>query len=197
MRSFYDRALALVFAVGLLFAAAVSAQAGPYEDALPGFTEGTLSDTGEAIDKVAASGNPAAAGLLEALQDARLMFSAEQKKVYIKTKDGKLFDAASGQPIAGAAPADIDTVIVNNRLRNKISAALGGLTLMAADPNRRYDAAQAVFSSREQSALPTLRSRARQGNRCAREKGAGRKRVPPSSSPRPMPSRTTRSRPSR
>ena len=91
MRSFYDRALALVLLLGLLFAAAVSAQAGPYEDALPGFTEGTLSDTGEAIDKVAASGNPAAAGLLEALQDARLMFSAEQKKVYHQDQGRQAF----------------------------------------------------------------------------------------------------------
>jgi len=94
--------------------------------------------------------------LLEALQDARLLFSAEKKQVFIKTKDGKLLDAATGKSFAGEAPADIDTVIVNNRLRNSISAALGGLTLMAADPNRRYDAGQAVFRSREQSALPAL-----------------------------------------
>jgi len=156
MRSFCDRMLALVLLLGVLAAGIASAQAGPYEDALPGFTEGSLSDTGEAIDKVAESGSPLAAPLLEALQDARLLFSAEKKLVFIKTKDGKLVDAATGQPIAGEAPPDTDTVIVNNRLRNKISAALGGLTLMAADPNRRYDAAQAVFRSREQSALPVL-----------------------------------------
>ena len=156
MRSFCDRMLALVLLLGLLCGAAASAQAGPYEDALPGFTEGALSDTAEATDKVAASGSPLAAPLLEALQDARLLFSAEKKQVFIKTKDGKLIDAATGKPFAGEAPADIDTVIVNNRLRNLISAALGGLTLMAADPNRRYDAAQAVFRSREQGALPAL-----------------------------------------
>ena len=156
MRSFCDRMLALVLLLGLMCAAAASVQAGPYEDALPGFTEGSLSDTAEATDKVAASGSPLAAPLLEALQDARLLFSAEKKQVFIKTKDGKLLDAATGKPFAGEAPADIDTVIVNNRLRNSISAALGGLTLMAADPNRRYDAAQAVFRSREQSALPVL-----------------------------------------
>src|SRR5579862_3873661 len=134
MRSFCDRMVALVLALGLVFAVMVSAKAGPYEDALPGFTEGSLSDTGEAIDKVAASGNPLAAKLLEALQDARLMFSAEKKLVLIKTKDDKLLDAATGQPFTGSPPDDLDTVIVNNRLRNSISAALGGLTLMASDP---------------------------------------------------------------
>jgi urea transport system permease protein len=156
MRSFYDRILALVCVVGLLFGAVASARAGAYEDALPGFTEGSLHDTGEAINKVAASGNPLAATLLEAAQDARLMFSAEKKQVFIKTKDDKLLDAATGKPLTGTPPEDLDNVIVNNRLRNIISAALGGLTLMAADPAKRYDAAQAVFRSRDQNALPTL-----------------------------------------
>jgi urea transport system permease protein len=156
MRICYDRIVALVFALGLLLSAAASAQAGPYEDALPGFTEGSLSDTGEAIEKVVASGNPLAAPLLEALQDARLLFSAEKKAVYIKTKDGKLLDAANGKPFSGTPPDDIDTVVVNNRLRNIIGAAIGGLTLMSSNPDRRYEAAQAVFKSREQSALPAL-----------------------------------------
>jgi urea transport system permease protein len=156
MRGFCDRIVALVFIICVLLSAVAGAQAGPYEDALPGFTEGSLSDTGEAIDKVVASGSPLAAPLLEALQDARVLFSAEKKLVFIKTKDDKLIDAATGKPFDGEPPADIDTVIVNNRLRNSISAALGGLTLMSANANRRYDAAQAVFRSREPGALPTL-----------------------------------------
>ena len=41
-------------------------------------------------------------------------------------------------------------------MRGAIDAALGGLTLLASDPKARYDAAQAVFKSREQNVLPTL-----------------------------------------
>ena len=156
MRNVRDRLIALVFALGLLAGALPAAHAGPYEDALTGFTEGSLSDTGDAIQGVVASGNPLAADVLTALKDARLMFSAAQKKVFIKTKDGKLLDAATGQPFPGAAPDDIDNVIVNNRLRNVIEAAMGGLTLTAADPNKRFDAAQAVFKSRDASALPNV-----------------------------------------
>src|SRR4030095_16999339 len=37
-----------------------------------------------------------------------------------------------------------------------VEAALGGLTLLAVDPAKRYEAAQAVFKSREAAALPTL-----------------------------------------
>ena len=156
MRSFHDRMAALVCALGFVLVAATMAHAGPYEDALVGFTEGSLSDTGDAIDKVVASGNPMAAQVLGALENARLMFSAAQKKVYIKTKDDKLLDAATGKPVAGGAPDDIDTVIVNNRLRGVIDAALGSLTLMSPNPGQRYDAAQAVFKSRDAGAMAAL-----------------------------------------
>ncbi len=155
MRTLYDRIGAFVIALAVLLASG-AAQAGPYEDALVGFTQGSLSDTGDAIDAVVASGSPRAAEVLAALKDARLMFSAQEKKVYIKTKDDKLLDAATGEPVTAPPPGDMDTVVVNNRLRNIIDAALGGLTLMARDPGRRYDAAQAVFKSHEASALPAL-----------------------------------------
>ena len=56
----------------------------------------------------------------------------------------------------GEAPADLDNVRLNNRLRGAIDAALGGLTLLANNPGARYEAAQAVFKSRAASALPTL-----------------------------------------
>ncbi len=85
-----------------------------------------------------------------------MLFSAERKTVYIKDKPDKLFDAATGAPIGGDAPADVDNVRINNRLRRTIDAALGGLTLLARDPGKRFDAAQAVFKSHEASALPTL-----------------------------------------
>jgi urea transport system permease protein len=156
MRGFCSRVAALVFALGVVVAASDLACAGPYQDALPGFTEDSLSDTGDAIDKVAASGSPMAAPLLEALMDARLLFSAAEKKVYIKTDAGALTDAATGNEVPGDPPADIDTVRVNNRLRIAIEAALGSLTLMAADPKRRLDAARAVFKSRDENALPAL-----------------------------------------
>ena len=157
MRVLNDRLIALVFAIGLLIAAsATTALAGPYEDALPGFTTDEFSDTIDAVNAVAVSGNPLAAPLIAALQDGRLLFSAKDKKVFIKTKDDKLLDAATGQPVAGTPPDDVDTVRVNNRLRGAIDAANGALTLMASDPNKRYDSAQAVFKSRDANALVAL-----------------------------------------
>ena len=115
-----------------------------------------FSDSGTAIDAVAASGNPLAVTVLSALQGGRLRFSAEVKKVFYADKTDKLFDAATGKAIAGDAPADLADVRVNNRLRRALDAALGALTLMSPDPAKRFDAAQAVFKSKEESALPAL-----------------------------------------
>jgi urea transport system permease protein len=156
MRNFYDRILALVFILGLLVAGAGLAHAAPYDDALEKFTTDDYADTADAVTAVATSGSPLAAPLIEALQDARLLFSAKDKKVFIKTKDDKLVDAATGKPVDGAGPDDIDVVRVNNRLRGVIDAAQGALTLMAPDPVKRYEAAQAVFKSRDAAVLPAV-----------------------------------------
>jgi urea transport system permease protein len=146
--------LALVVSLGLMIAGS-SVRAASLDEALAHFAADDYSETDAGITAVAETGDPRAATIIEALQDGRLLFSAEQKKVFYKDKD-RLFDAASGQPVADAGPADLEPVRINNRLRRAIDAALGGLTLMAPDPGKRYEAAQAVFKSREASALPTI-----------------------------------------
>jgi urea transport system permease protein len=47
-------------------------------------------------------------------------------------------------------------VRVNNRLRRVLLNAIGALTLMAPEPERRRDAANAIFRSRDETALPQL-----------------------------------------
>src|SRR6188508_3480530 len=155
MHGFHDRALALVFAIGLLLFGATLAGAGPYEDALAGLTTDSFGDTADAIDALTAAGDPRTGPVLEALKDQRLLYSAETKRVFVKDKSGRLTDAATGQPVA-SPPADADNVRLNNRVRGMLDAALGSLTLMAKEPNRRFDAAQAVFKSRDPGALPNI-----------------------------------------
>ena len=143
--------LALSYALGC-----ASAHAANLDEALAHFTTDDFSETSTGINDVAASGDPRAETIIRALQDGTLVFSAERKAVYIKNDAGKLTDAVTGQPLAGAAPADLDVVRLNNRLRGALEAAIGGLTLLAKDPGARYDAAQSVLKSRRASALPTL-----------------------------------------
>jgi urea transport system permease protein len=160
MSSLRERLVALVTGLCLALAAvaaagAQSAVAQSFEAGLARFAADSFGETEAAIGEVAVSGHAMAAPVIQALQEGRLVFSSADKKVYVKQGSGAVLDAATGQA-AAAAPAELKPVRVNNRLRRAIEAALGGLTLLAADPGKRFEAAQAVFKSRDASALPTL-----------------------------------------
>src|SRR5437763_98220 len=120
MRAFGDRfiarLLALVCSLGVLAAAVTAASAGPYEDALLHFTTDSFTDTTDGINGVAASGNPLAATVIGALQEGRLLFSAQEKRVFVRGKSDQLIDAATGSSAAGSPPADLSPVRLNNRL---------------------------------------------------------------------------------
>src|SRR5499425_867230 len=157
MRAFSDRFIALVCALGVLAAVMTAARAGSYEDGLLRFTADSFDDTIEGINAVATSGNALAAAVIGALQEGRLLFSADSKRVFIReAPSDRLIDAATGEPVAGSAPSDLAPVRLNNRLRRIVEAALGGLTLMAPDPGKRFEAAQAVLKSKDANALSAL-----------------------------------------
>src|SRR5262245_25507497 len=126
MRAFGDRfiarLLALVCALGVLASAMTVARAGPYEDALLHFTTDSVSETTDGINGVVASGNPLAAIVIGALQDGRLLFSAQEKRVFFRDKSDQLIDAATGTPASGDPPADLSPVRLNNRLRGVVQA---------------------------------------------------------------------------
>jgi urea transport system permease protein len=156
MRAFYDRLAAFACSLVVLVALLTAAHAGPYEDALQRFTADNFDETAEAINGVAASGHRLAETVILALQNGRLFFGASTKKVFFRDPTGKLFDAETGEPVAGAAPADLTQVRLTNRVRRVIEAAIGALTLLSPNPARRLEAAQAVFKSKDASVLPTL-----------------------------------------
>ena len=150
---------ALVLAFGLAtagFPNCAHAQSPNLDEAIAHFAADDFDETLSGVNQVAASGSPRAETILHALQNGQLMFSAEKKEVYIQDDAGKLTDAATGAPTAGDPPGDLDNVNVNNRVRGAIDAAMGTLSLTSADPDKRFDAAQAVFKSRDATALPRL-----------------------------------------
>ena len=115
-----------------LRAGCATAHAASLDEALAHFTADDFSET---IDRHPATSPQAAARApkpsFAPCRTASLLFSAERKAVYIKDDAGTLTDAATGQPASGDAPADLDNVRLNNRLRGAIDAALGGLTLLS------------------------------------------------------------------
>ena len=148
------RRLLLIFlALFAFLVPIVGAQAGVLDDALAKLAGDSYTATAETIDAVAASGDERALDIITALKDGTLYFTPDGK-AYIKADTGFL-DAATGEAVA-SEPADIKKVRVNNRIRNAIAAALGALELMASDPARRIASAEAVFKSRDASALPAL-----------------------------------------
>jgi urea transport system permease protein len=155
MARWHERFVVLFCALALLLAAGGSASAQSYDEALAKFTTDSYADTDAGITGVATSGNPLAAQVIEALQDGRLLFSADDRRVFIRDRSGATLDASTGKAATGAS-ANLKPVRVNNRLRRSIEAALGGLTLLSPDPGKRYEAAQAVFKSKDPAALPAL-----------------------------------------
>jgi hypothetical protein len=139
----------------LIFAAALPAMAGPFEDAVGKFANDEFSDTDEAVGVIATSGNPLAFPIISALQDGRLMADPETKKVYVTQPEGKIIDAATGAPVA-SIPDSAAAVRLNNRLRRTVEAALGGLTLLSPDPAKRIQAAQSVFKTHDETMLPVI-----------------------------------------
>jgi len=156
MLALLKRMAAPACALLLLALAAAPAAAQTFDEAVARFAADSFADTEAAVAGVAASGHAMAAPVIRALQDGRLLFDAAARKVFIRERSGRLLDAASGNAVAGEPLAGLKPVRLNNRLRRAVEAALGGLTLMAPDPQRRLEAAQAVLKSREASALPAL-----------------------------------------
>ncbi len=159
----FGRACLIALALAFGFATAgvsdcAYAQSPNLDAAIAHFTADDFDDTLSGVNQVAASGSPRAETILHALQASQLMFSAEKKQVYIQDDAGKLTDAATGAAISGEPPGDLDNVNVNNRVRSALDAAMGTLSLFSADPNKRFDAAQAVFKSRDGTASTRLDS---------------------------------------
>jgi urea transport system permease protein len=150
-----DRLIAFLLGLAVLTAGALPAAAQDFAAALARFASDTFGETEAAIADIGASGHAQAAAVLEALQDARLVVDPVRRRVFIKDPSGRVLDAATGVAVA-EQENELKPVRINNRLRRAIEAALGGLTMRAPDPARRYEAAQAVFRSRDAKALPAL-----------------------------------------
>ncbi len=135
-----------------------SARADPYTDALARFAADSYPETEAAIEGVAASGNPLAIDVVGALRDGRLLVRSADKVIYIREPAGGGLRIATTGAAATLDAAELKPVRLNNRVRRAVDAALGAMTLRAPDPRRREAAANAVFKSRDLSALPALDS---------------------------------------
>ncbi len=147
--------LLLLFLMGLT----LGAGAAPADDltaALQGLSKDSYTETVKAVNAVAASGSDRAEVILTALKNGHLYFATSDNQAYIKDDSGNLVVAVTGEPHQGDVPFGLKKVRVNNLVRGALDAAMGSLQLMAHDPDKRRASADAVFKSRDASALPAL-----------------------------------------
>ncbi|MBV8409500.1 MAG: urea ABC transporter permease subunit UrtB [Alphaproteobacteria bacterium] len=143
--------------VVVLFATATLAA--DLQSLVTNLTTGGFGDRETAIGALAASGDPRAAPILEAMGAGNLYVRPSDKTVVIGNPDGKqlvLEDAITGKPAGTATEAELERVRVNNRLRGLIEETVGSLTLMSPDARVRREAAESLFKRPNPAALGAL-----------------------------------------
>src|SRR5581483_9344347 len=159
---------------GLLLGAAAAARADEFATIVAGFAGGGFAAKEQAIVALGRLGDPRAVPVLQALGDDRLRAAPDGRIVIVDTAGGttRYADAATGQDIAGLDPDSLDRIIVNNRLRGDIEAAIGALTLFSTDRGQR---AEAPLGRHRQAARTRPRRRAGRGGARGRAARAGRR----------------------
>ena len=112
-----------------------------------------------AVEQVAATGDPRAVPILDAMLTGQLAVRRADGRLVITEQRGRaliLKDPLTSAEIGEADRASIDAITLNNRLRGVLRGALGGLTLLSPDAGKRREAADAVFKTRDAGLLPLL-----------------------------------------
>lgn len=120
---------------------------------------GGFDEVERAVGALAASGDPAAVPVLEALAAGDLYVRKSDQAVVIAERGGQgymLTHPLTGESLGEVGRRAVGKVRVNNNLRRVIRAALGGLTLMSPDAATRRTAAASLFKSRDADAIVML-----------------------------------------
>ena len=113
-----------------------------------------------AVAELAATGDPRARGLLEALADGRLYRTDDRRALLREVEDGPLLDPLDGS--AFTEEGRIREIRVSNRIRRALAAALAELSLGDPDPAARLEAARQFMDAPDVDLLGAL-ERARDG----------------------------------
>ena len=150
--------LAFAFWLALALAPA-GTRAADLAPALAGFGANDFAATERAVEALAATAEPRARDVLQALLDGRLYRVKADGRLLIATtanRDPEL-EPAEGGPVVGRLPAaELDKVRINNKLRNQLRAAVGRFGLTSPDPGVRQSSVDALIRERASDAVPVL-----------------------------------------
>jgi urea transport system permease protein len=142
----------------ILILAALPVRAEDFGEVIAGLGGDSFAAKEKAIVALGKLGDPRAVPILQALSDDRLRRVADGRVVVVAPEGGatRLLDATSGQELNDVAPDSLDRIIVNNRLRGVIEAALGALPLLSPERDARLAAARDVMKHPTSDAAPLL-----------------------------------------
>jgi len=107
----------------------------------------------ESVNALLASGDEAALALLQSVQAGEASVTPAGRVVIVK--GGQVFDAATMVPIV-PAPDQLEGIVLNNRLRGTLDAAVGALKLLSPDRATRLASARAIESTSQAAVLPLI-----------------------------------------
>jgi len=151
--------LSVLLLMGGFLIPTVAFAAGSFEDALANLNSRKFKDKQQAITRIAESGDARALVTLEALLAGQLFTRKSDKKVLIGEKSHEVYrltDPLTGQETGQAPSKELKKIRINNKLRGLLRGAIGGLTLLSPDPDKRLAAADAVFKARSADMVPVL-----------------------------------------
>ena len=136
----------------------VPAAADGLDAAIAGLKEKSFNKRLEAVGDIAATGDPRAAEVLNALSDGNAFIVMADGRVVIPAPGaaGNYVDAATGEDAGVLADGALERIRINNRMRGAIRDALGSLTLMSADPAQRLSSARTMFAAPDPGAIASL-----------------------------------------
>jgi urea transport system permease protein len=139
----FTRLFRLALLAALFALAAAPARADDFDTLVGALGSDTFAEKEKAIVGLGTLGDARAVPALQAMSEDRLRSGPNGQVVIVAPDDAtRLIDAATGKPLPDLAARDTNRIIVNNRLRGSIEAALGGLTLFSKDRDTRLGAAR-------------------------------------------------------
>jgi urea transport system permease protein len=155
VRAFTAGLAALLLAVMLALSPVAAQTLG---EAVTGLKESSFEKRLGAVADIAASGDPRAKYVLDALGEGDVYIAQPGNRIVIPAPDvaGSYIDAATAEMLGEIPQGALARVRINNRMRGAIRDALGSLTLLAQDPAVRMSAARTLFAAPDASAIGPL-----------------------------------------
>ena len=121
----------------------------------------SYKDKEQAIEKLVITKDQRVKKILEAMLNARLFYTKQDKKIVIGVKQDDNYlitDQLTQMQIGTVSKAELKKIRVNNKLRGILRAAIATLSLSSPDTSERLDAVKQMFGKTNNAGIATLKA---------------------------------------